>query len=32
MSSLSKQPVDLRNLITRLIATLIKVFGLFAKP
>ena len=29
---LSKRPVDLRNLITRIITTLFKVFGLHVEP
>ena len=29
---LSKRPVDLRKLITRLITTLVKVFGLLVDP
>ena len=32
ISGLSKRPADLRNLITRLIATLFKVFGLRIDP
>ena len=32
ISGLSKRPVDLRNLITRLIATSFKVFGLLVEP
>ena len=32
ISGLPKRPVDLRNLITRLIMTLFKVFGLLVEP
>ena len=32
ISGLSKRPVDLQNLITRLIMTLFKVFGLLVEP
>ena len=32
ISGLSKRPADLRNLITRLIATLFEVFGLLVEP